>query len=74
MVRGGAFNNNDRVVRAANRNHNEPDNRNNNLGFRVVVSRSSFAGSVCRMKVLRTEAKNGGVCPWPSPVVAGPGA
>ena len=44
MVRGGAFNNNDRNLRAANRNDNNPDNRNNNIGFRVVVSRSSSPG------------------------------
>ena len=38
MVRGGSFNNTDNNVRAANRNRNNPDNRNNNVGFRVVVS------------------------------------
>jgi formylglycine-generating enzyme required for sulfatase activity len=37
-VRGGSFNNNRRNVRCANRNNNHPDNRNNNIGFRVVVS------------------------------------
>lgn len=37
MVRGGAFNNNERNARCAYRNNNHPDNRNNNLGFRVVV-------------------------------------
>jgi hypothetical protein len=75
VVRGGAFNNNERNVRAANRNDNDPDNRNNNIGFRVVVSRSSFAGSVRRMNVLRIEAKNGGVCSWPRAARgAGPGA
>ena len=45
MVRGGAFNNNARNVRAANRNRNDPDNRNDNIGFRVVVSRSSTPAS-----------------------------
>ena len=35
-LRGGAFNNNDNNVRCANRNANNPDNRNNNVGFRVV--------------------------------------
>jgi hypothetical protein len=38
VLRGGAFNNNPRNVRCAYRNNNEPDNRNNNIGFRVVVS------------------------------------
>jgi hypothetical protein len=37
-VRGGSWNNNQDNARAAYRNHNTPDNRNNNLGFRVVCS------------------------------------
>ncbi|MBM4093652.1 MAG: hypothetical protein FJ276_30240 [Planctomycetes bacterium] len=37
--RGGSWNNNARNCRSANRNRNDPDNRNNNLGFRVVVGR-----------------------------------
>ena len=36
VVRGGSWNNNARNVRAAYRNENEPDNRNNNLGFRCL--------------------------------------
>ncbi len=35
VLRGGAWNNNPMNCRAANRNHNAPDNRNNNIGFRV---------------------------------------
>ncbi|MEN8167002.1 MAG: SUMF1/EgtB/PvdO family nonheme iron enzyme [Pseudomonadota bacterium] len=38
VLRGGSFNNNPRNVRCAYRNNNDPDNRNNNIGFRVVVS------------------------------------
>ncbi len=34
--RGGSWNNNPRNLRAANRNRNTPDNRNNNLGFRLA--------------------------------------
>ncbi|HUW94686.1 MAG TPA: hypothetical protein VMW58_02775 [Anaerolineae bacterium] len=41
MLRGGAFNNNQRNVRCAYRNRNNPDNRNNNIGFRVVVFHES---------------------------------
>ena len=37
VVRGGAFNNNARNARCAYRINNHPDNRNNNIGFRVVV-------------------------------------
>jgi len=35
--RGGSWNNNPRNVRAANRSRNTPDNRNNNLGFRLAL-------------------------------------
>jgi Sulfatase-modifying factor enzyme 1 len=35
VLRGGSWNNHPRNCRAANRNHNDPDNRNNNIGFRV---------------------------------------
>jgi hypothetical protein len=38
VLRGGGWNNNEAFVRAANRNHNQPDNRNNNIGFRCVVA------------------------------------
>jgi len=37
-VRGGSFNNNRNNARCAYRNRNHPDNRNNNIGFRVVAS------------------------------------
>jgi Sulfatase-modifying factor enzyme 1 len=38
VIRGGSWNNKPRNVRSANRNRNEPDNRNNNLGFRLAQS------------------------------------
>jgi len=41
VVRGGSWINNPRNLRCANRNRNDPDNRNNNLGFRLVVSHDS---------------------------------
>lgn len=34
--RGGSWNSTARNVRAANRNRNDPGNRNDNLGFRLV--------------------------------------
>jgi hypothetical protein len=46
VLRGGAFNNNPRNARCAYRNHNNPDNRNHNTGFRVVVSTLQFWGNV----------------------------
>jgi hypothetical protein len=36
-LRGGAWNNNQMNARAVYRNNNHPGNRNNNIGFRVVV-------------------------------------
>ncbi len=44
VLRGGSWNNNPGNLRAANRNRNRPDNRNNNLGFRVVRLASLPAG------------------------------
>jgi formylglycine-generating enzyme required for sulfatase activity len=38
VVRGGSFNNNDRNVRCAYRNRNNPNNTNTNNGFRVVLA------------------------------------
>ncbi len=36
VIRGGDWNNNARNCRSANRNNNNPDNRNNNIGFRLA--------------------------------------
>jgi hypothetical protein len=36
VVRGGSWNNNHQNARAASRNNNDPNNRNDNIGFRVV--------------------------------------
>ena len=38
VIRGGSWNNNGRNCRSANRNNNNPSNRNNNIGFRVVLA------------------------------------
>jgi hypothetical protein len=38
VMRGGSWNNNQRNARCAYRNRNIPDNFNNNIGLRVVVS------------------------------------
>ena len=40
VVRGGSWNNHRDNARCANRNRNHPDNRNDNLGFRVVLRSS----------------------------------
>ncbi|MFC2015815.1 SUMF1/EgtB/PvdO family nonheme iron enzyme [Chloroflexota bacterium] len=38
VLRGGSWNNNWNNVRAANRNNDNPTNRNNNIGFRCVAA------------------------------------
>ena len=50
VLRGGSFNNDTRNLRAANRNRNAPDNRNNNIGFRCVrdVERGRLSASAAR--------------------------
>jgi formylglycine-generating enzyme required for sulfatase activity len=35
-LRGGSWNNKPDRLRSANRNRNNPDNRNNNIGFRLA--------------------------------------
>lgn len=36
VLRGGSWNNKPQNLRAANRNNNNPTNRNNNIGFRLA--------------------------------------
>ena len=38
VLRGGSWNNNPENARSANLKRNNPDNRNNNIGFRVLCS------------------------------------
>jgi len=54
-LRGGAWNNNDNNVRCAIRNNNQPDNRNNNVGFRVV----SHGFPLACMRCTRPEFRGG---------------
>lgn len=42
VVRGGSWNNDQDNARATYRNHNDPGNRNNDIGFRVVCSSHMF--------------------------------
>ena len=51
MLRGGSWNNNENNVRAANRNRNNPDNWNNNNGFRCARLPSQ---KVCRRECRRS--------------------
>ena len=62
-----------RNARCAYRNRNNPDNRNRNIGFRVVVSTFFHAISpelpvrqwAALAELASAEAKNGGACSWP---------
>ncbi|MBO4738173.1 MAG: hypothetical protein J5606_01280 [Bacteroidales bacterium] len=54
MNRGGSWNNNARNCRVANRNNNTPGNRNNNLGFRVVLLQSLKQGRMSCNKQMFT--------------------
>ena len=38
VLRGGAWNNNDNNARASSRNDNDPNNQNDNIGFRCVAA------------------------------------
>ncbi|MBM3496159.1 MAG: hypothetical protein FJX72_17840 [Armatimonadetes bacterium] len=49
-LRGGSWNNDHTDnFRAANRNRNQPDNRNNNIGFRIVLPEDPPSHPVGRM-------------------------
>ncbi|MGB8645687.1 MAG: SUMF1/EgtB/PvdO family nonheme iron enzyme [Anaerolineae bacterium] len=66
--RGGSFNNNQNNVRCAYRNRNNPDNLNNNMGFRVALSHvflSYRKYGASRIPIRRRGLKNGLACSWP---------
>lgn len=44
VIRGGSWNNNARNVRAAARNANHPENRNDNVGFRLARAQKWVGG------------------------------
>jgi formylglycine-generating enzyme required for sulfatase activity len=48
VVRGGSWNNEPENLRSANRNRNNADNRNNNIGFRLA--QSACAGLATRAR------------------------
>lgn len=39
VIRGGSWNNNAQNLRSAQRNNDHPDNRNDNVGFRLVSTK-----------------------------------
>jgi hypothetical protein len=66
VLRGGSFNNNDRNVRCAYRNNNNPNNRNDNNGFRLCVSHTfPYAGNALWLRLERRgEREMARVMPW----------
>jgi len=46
VIRGGSWNNNASNCRSANRNNNDPFNRNNNIGFRPVSTEVCLMGII----------------------------
>ena len=55
VLRGGSWNNNHNNARCSYRNRNNPNNRNDNIGFRVVVSHNSQWGLSEMLPGLRWE-------------------
>ena len=62
VIRGGNFNNNAQNLRSANRNRNDPGNRNNNIGVRLL-STGLVPGEGCPWIVLPCSRS----CPGPPP-------
>ncbi len=54
MLRGGSWINNGRNVRSANRNRNEPGNRNDNTGFRLARAQMGLDGLFSDQTVILT--------------------
>lgn len=52
VLRGGSWNNNGRNCRSANRNRNEPANRNNNIGFRLALAQARRDAALDQMIIL----------------------
>ena len=63
VLRGGSWNNESTNVRAANRNRNNPDNRNDNNGFRCARPLSNGLAAARMLPAgLLSELPAGGVC------------
>ena len=56
MLRGGSWNNNARNCRSANRNNNDPGNRNNNAGFRLAAHDTAGKAGIRAFRDDRTDA------------------
>jgi hypothetical protein len=63
VVRGGSFNNNDDNTRCTYRNHNNPNNHNDNNGFRLVASHifQTHSRNALRLRLQGRGSKDGAV-------------
>jgi len=57
MLRGGSWNNNGNNTRSANRNMNNPTNRNNNNGFRVVARANTLRVGVLQRNLQESDGE-----------------
>jgi len=57
VLRGGSWNDNGRNVRSANRNTNEPGNRNHNIGFRLAPAQASVKPALDQMTILSAASR-----------------
>ncbi|MBU0656757.1 MAG: type II toxin-antitoxin system Phd/YefM family antitoxin [Gammaproteobacteria bacterium] len=71
MLRGGSWNNTPRNVRSANRNNNTPDNRNNNIGFRLASAQTSAVAAVDQTAILSLMRLHHGEKPMPPGMLVG---
>ncbi|MBI4003062.1 MAG: SUMF1/EgtB/PvdO family nonheme iron enzyme [Nitrospira defluvii] len=62
MIRGGSWNNNPENLRVSNRNRNNADNRNNNIGFRLAQS-ARTASRRSQSRPVHGQAGRGSGCP-----------
>jgi hypothetical protein len=64
VIRGGSWNNNPENLRASNRNRNNADNRNNNIGFRLAQSaRTAPVRVPARSRPVHGQVGGGSGCP-----------
>jgi len=68
VIRGGSWNNDAHNCRSAMRNNNWPDNRNNNVGFRLSSSRQRSVAVCSRMHRPHQRPDHR---PGPAPAAAG---
>ncbi len=74
VLRGGAFNNNTRNVRCAYRNRNETNERDNNVGFRVMLAahdfQALFSEPLFRKRTIGRKCRVGQAALWLPPCQA----